>query len=548
MTGTPVADVPVERWPFETELRDTGSRVYPNRHRENQIMNHTKPINILTNFAWMPILLAILLGTGPAHAANYPLEIIQPQPNLDTRNRFYKAYPGLEYNVRLAVIGGNYPYRYELTSAPSGMTINGRGEITWPDPQERDTPYNVSVSVSDSGSGSQTVSWTVTVTTDGFLFVDAVNGTPASQGGTGTISNPWKTMKDVYGGDDYSSKHSDHHPGAFVYWRAGTYGIDAHTEDGSGDNAGRVPWSNRKPLVWLAYPREAPQINFNLNNYKDAYIHFYGSISDLYIEGFDFNNNGNARGKSMVVSADGNTAFRRNIFRSLTNGWTGGNNSHLFYANGSGKYHAIQDNVSYGNNQVNAYWLLGYDSPWALVEDNEVSTIGAHPISPKEGNQMWFIRGNYLHDNSGNSINLQYSDSHGIQSGDIEISYNLVTSGGGKVRINSNWTSNGRPVYIFRNTFMDEVEVMKVTSTNGSFRFYHNVIVNETSYPDKIRRNGIDDPSSLIVSDNLTASWSDNIVDEEGNLTSSYSSYVGSRGHQIGHQPAAPTAVQVVPK
>jgi hypothetical protein len=57
------------------------------------------------------------------------------------------------------------------------------------------------------------------VTTDGFLFVDAVNGTPAAQGGTGTRSNPWKTMKDVYGGDDYNSKWADHHPGAFVYWR-----------------------------------------------------------------------------------------------------------------------------------------------------------------------------------------------------------------------------------------------------------------------------------------------------------------------------------------
>jgi hypothetical protein len=202
--------------------------------------------------------------------------------------------------------------------------------------------------------------------------------------------------------------------------------------------------------------------------------------------------------------------------------------------------------VSYDNAQVNGYWLLGYQSPRALVENNEVSTIGAHPISPKAGTTMWFIRGNYLHNNATNSINFQYSNTGDINSGNIEISYNLVTSGGGKVRINSNSTSNGDPVYVFRNTFMDEVDVSKVTSTNGAFRFYNNVIVNETSHPDKIQRNSIEDPSRLIVSDNLVGSSSDNIVDDHGNLTSAYKSYLGTRGHQIGDQLAPPQQVRLV--
>jgi hypothetical protein len=83
-------------------------------------------------------------------------------------------------------------------------------------------------------------------------------------------------MKDVYGGNDYNSKHSDHHPGAFVYWRAGTYGIDAYVEDCPSEC--RVPWSNRRPLVWLAYPGETPEINFNLAGHGDAYIPFTGAF------------------------------------------------------------------------------------------------------------------------------------------------------------------------------------------------------------------------------------------------------------------------------
>jgi hypothetical protein len=507
-------------------------------------MNIPKSIRAWHTILWLPAFLLLLLAFNPATAANYPLEIIQPQPNLNTLNRFYKAYPGLEYNVRMAVAGGAYPYRYELLSGPSGMSIDGRGEITWANPTEASSPHSVSVRVTDSEGKTQSVNWTITVTTSGFLFVDAVNGTPASQGGTGTRSNPWKSMKDVYGGDDYNSKHSDHHPGAFVYWRAGTYGIDAYIEDCPGEC--RVPWTGRRPLVWLAYPGETPQINFNLPGHKDAFIQFYTGISNLYIDGFDFNNNGNTRGKTIAVSQSGNTVFRRNIFRNLTNGWTGGNNSHLFYTGSGGEYNAIQDNVTYGNAQVNGYWLLGYVSPKTLVENNDVSTIGAHPIGPKSGVTKWTIRGNYLHNNSLNSINIMYGGSYGTP-GDYEVCYNLVVAGGGRVVINDqSYKASGFPVYVYRNTFMDEVLVKWVTSTNGPFEIRDNVIVNETSHPDKIQRTSIEDPSRLIISDNLTGSRSDNIVDDEGNLTSNYSSYVGSQGHQIGHQLAPPKEVRLV--
>jgi len=84
--------------------------------------------------------------------------------------------------------------------------------------------------------------------------------------------------------------------------------------------------------------------------------------------------------------------------------------------------------------------------------------------------------------NEVNSINVLYSGTEAIPTGDIEISYNLVLNGGGRVKINSGFTPNGSKVYIFRNTFLDEVNVNKVTSTNGEFSFYDNVIVNETFF------------------------------------------------------------------
>ena len=52
---------------------------------------------------------AAMSGAVDGLASNYPLEILQPEAGLENlveTNRFYKAYPGLEYNVRIGVIGG----------------------------------------------------------------------------------------------------------------------------------------------------------------------------------------------------------------------------------------------------------------------------------------------------------------------------------------------------------------------------------------------------------------------------------------------------------
>ncbi len=485
------------------------------------------------------VLLSLL--NASVFAANYPLEIIQPQPNLDIKNRFYKAYPGLEYNVRLAVIGGDFPFRFALTSAPQGMTIDNRGEINWANPVTSGTPYNVTAKVTDAQSKSTNVSWTITVTSSGFRFIDAVNGKSVANGGTGVFTNPWKSMKDMYEGYDYASKRARNYAGEFLYWRTGTYTMDAYKED----NAIRVPLvGDYKPQVWLAYPGEKPVIDM-----AGAQLSIYSGGSNTYFDGLEFNINGNARGMGISIDSSANNAtFRRNKLHNITNGYTGGNNALIFITRDTvGSYYSFQDNEFWDVFQ--GYGLLGYSASHVLFENNKIHQIfSGHAVSPKEGTQMWFIRSNRMYDNSdndGNSINVQYSNSGGIQSGDIEISYNIVEAGGGKVRINSNYTAGGLPVYIFRNTFMDVVNVNKVTSNNGVFKFYDNVIINGIQDPNKILRKSIEDASNLVVTNNLTGSAADNIVDAQGYLTSNYSTYVGQRGYQLGKRPLPPKSFTV---
>ena len=161
--------------------------------------------------AFLMAALAVLAGGLPAFAANYPLEItnIKPAGGLNAASRIYRAYPGLEYNIRAAVVGGAYPYSFTLTDAPEGMTVDSRGVVSWPNPQAND---NATLVVRDSEGTQVSVTWPITVSASGFRFVSATSGNPAP-GGAGTVSNPWRTLSDVYN----NAGSTD-----IVYFRTGT--------------------------------------------------------------------------------------------------------------------------------------------------------------------------------------------------------------------------------------------------------------------------------------------------------------------------------------
>ena len=61
-----------------------------------------------------------------------------------------KAYPGIEYDYRLGVRGGKYPYAFELITAPNGMTIDSvTGVIKWT-PSASSTENTVSIKTIES--------------------------------------------------------------------------------------------------------------------------------------------------------------------------------------------------------------------------------------------------------------------------------------------------------------------------------------------------------------------------------------------------------------
>ena len=100
----------------------------------------------------------------------------------------------LIYTFHPAVIGGTYPYLYEPSGAPMGITIDAAsGAIAWTNPRASD--FSINLTVLDAASPSASVTFGINVTAAGCQFVDAINGRP-HPAGDGSHLNPWQTIAD----------------------------------------------------------------------------------------------------------------------------------------------------------------------------------------------------------------------------------------------------------------------------------------------------------------------------------------------------------------
>lgn len=496
-----------------------------------------------------------------AEVAVYPLQILQPQANLTTHSRYYKAYPGLLYKVPVGVFGGAYPFTYSLTSAPSGMTIDSKGIISWPNPTTAGSPHSVTVSVTDAAGTTVTRSWTITVTTQGFIFVDGTNGTHA-QGygcsancGTGTIDNPFKSMNDFYqassamvnAATDNSWRNSNF-VNYFVYWRAGTYGLEGGFQPMTGGQQFAMIYrGNSKPHVWLAYPGETVVIDHATNpGTNGAFFDARdGTSTDFYVQGITFRN---MRNHAWRIGGYDNHVFFENRFENLGPGHDGDNSSFLMWTRYAPLYSDnafIKDNI-FDRLDVGAF-IKTYSMRYGIIEGNVFTNRGVtgnslEGIALKNDTRYMDIRGNSFDGNFGDgAINGNWN-----ASGDFEIRFNKVlnapsqtfSSEAGGYTIQMNHDTAAGPAYVHRNTFEGTVLVKFGNSGDGPFRIYDNVIVNENS-GNRVSLYSVADPSVVLAENNLVGGAASNIIDANGNLTASYASYVGSRGYQLGSSGAS---------
>lgn len=503
-------------------------------------MLHSTVLRTLCNS--LAAIAAVAVLAAPASAANYPLEITNIKPvgtdGMTANNRIFRAYPGIEYNIRAGVIGGAFPYTFSLRNAPSGMTIHANtGEIRWPNPQANASP---TIEVQDAEGTRVSQTWTITVTTSGFRFIDAVNGRNAlgngcsSSCGTGTINNPWRTISDMYEGDRARSTYA----GEFIYFRAGTYRVDDMPRSSVGTAWERVEFPmETKPVVWLAYPGEAPLIDFDHREGVANAPLLRFSDSNVYIDGFETR-------RSRVIGFQLMSGGRYNTFRRLRMhdhgpSWDGSNGSHIMttISDPPSYYTVIQNCEMYQPVQDRELGIKIYSQYKLIIEDNVFH--GLNGIELKADPRQFSVRKNTFYNVPTLAIggNMHYTTTYG------EILFNNVRGNPPKA-LELNQDGMAGLIHVYRNTFVGRVQVNSVDSSDGPFDIRHNVIINNDG-GSRVYFSEVTDPSRINIVDNLTGSLSSNIVDALGNLTASYSQYIGTRGHQIGLPIAGPRSARV---
>jgi hypothetical protein len=486
-----------------------------------------KPYRLL-----LPLLLATwcLAAEGAIAYTPFALEIIQPHAGLDTRNRFYRAYPGLEYSVPVSAIGGVFPYRYALTAAPAGMTIDAStGVITWPSPAEG--TVEVTVTVTDAAQAVQQVRWPITVTGEGWLFVDAA----APEGGTGTREAPFRTLLQVYGGSGREAKYADAHRNRFVYVKDGTYLLDGFIPNGAD-----VQWTDRQPVVFLAYPGTRPKLDLT-----GRYLQAETALDNFYLDGFEVGPM-TAKMGFRLLGGSSDVTFWRLRFSDLAASKGSDNQSCIMSANGGdGKRWAILD--SSFTRVHHGYGIIGYAVEKLLVgrcsftEMDDPTGTSSLPVGPKVDCQRWVVRENRFARNAVQNVWLYYVHHEKSPNpyGEMEVAYNLIEAGDGPdafaLTINQGASAVTLPSYIYRNTIVGRIQLFWYQPEFAPMHFRDNVLVGLLGKPDAktvvtddgIRING---PASAVeASGNVRFDAREGNLNPDGSLVKP----VPGKGHVI---------------
>ncbi len=456
-------------------------------------------------------------------AANYPLEItnIKPagsgDPPIPASHRIFRAYPGIEYNIRAAVIGGLYPYSFALDGAPEGMTIDPHtGEISWPDPQE--DSGEITLTVTDSEDTAVSTAWRIEVTTDGFLFVDA---SFEGEEETGSIGQPFISMASLLNNTDSS------HVGDVVYFREGNY---TWVEHNSGrDDSGRVDARmslGGHPRQWLAYPGETVNMDADGRHIRMG----SGGGYPLYLDGLNISNMVNWG--FMGQGGMSYLTIRRCSWDGITSTTSVNHNQGVIMTHRSspGYYGVIQDNVFTRFAGAQAIGSL-YSMNKLLIENNCISEGGfrgphsfATPVGIKALCHRYTIRGNRIimpeeatRFDMFNSARAMRDE--GIDD-DAEFCFNLVVREGGG-RGGAMGFYYPTHFHMYRNTFVGDVNFRTNLST-GPYSFIRNVLIGRLVNDEHVTSVG-----------NIMADGPEGILDEEYGLAGEYERHIGTHGWQL---------------
>ena len=509
-------------------------------------LNNMKKYNIIKIFIF-GVLISLPFF---ASAANYPLDII----NIDeagVNNRIRYAYPGIEYDVRIAATGGRYPFVWSLVNAPSGMTIkSSSGIITWSNPTEIGSPHTVTVRVTDDENNSDVESYTITVTdsADRFIFVSTSDdGTP-----TGSISDPYSDISQFWSGLNGDK---------IVYFRSGTHVISGGTKTGMRQASARIGLTATTPKTFLAYPSEEVIINEEYNPLWSgtcddntvqqdcqAYHFAIGTQNDVYFGGLIFDEIGQY-GLSATNGGDQATFYNLKFRDAYTSG-TFSNQSFINYMASGYSYNHLIANCTFGGIAYNDPDIAGvklYEVNNMVVEDNYFQGA-SEGFSVKQSTDGVFIRHNHFVGPGGlyasGYLNMQGG---GVGTVNTEIVYNFFdgtepffAAGGydhlvGATYIEHNtivgtpiwhtFLSNYGPIYVVNNVIQNTNLDAGDVASNGYyrdrcyFRYCDNMYSLFTYANNLLGDSGLVDSNGSLINRSYVGTYGWELLDESSDIT-----------------------------
>ncbi len=439
---------------------------------------------------------------------------------------YARAYPGLLFRRPIEVIGGAWPYCFELLNGPSGMSIGSTlpanwltagyqayGVLTWPNPVAGS--HRVAVRVTDQLGVQVTRQWTLTVTTTGFLFVDGATGNDSN---TGTIGSPLRSWSGVYGTD----KADPRNDGAQVIWRQGRYRTDLAPVE----NAIRIAMPSHKAHAHLAYPGE--RVTFDT---RIAHLSFYPSSSDVAFVGIRFEGFSSASTWKTLVfdAAQRTTVFECEFGTQLDPGLAGMNPAHLFFSNGgTDRFVTVSRSRFEDVDDLLGAELYGIDD--VLFDGNVVQTLrgsGARFVYAKATTNRLVVRGTRGH--VAIEGPLLMVDTYSVQTG-IEASWNSWRTQPGKVLVHlGNEVNALGSVVLYRNTFALG-HLLHRNATAGMVTSTRNVVQHDGQFPLGIE--SLSFSASFTTLDDLRATTG--LVDQTNALSGNFrTQYLGTRGAEV---------------
>ncbi|RZO58017.1 MAG: hypothetical protein EVA89_20340 [Sandaracinaceae bacterium] len=340
-----------------------------------------------------------------------PMYALYPRPDAETSSDAYHrhAHPRVPYRVRIAVQGGEWPFRYELLEGPEGagfvagelarredpergwiehLRTPGYGVLEWAAPE--DGSHAVRVRVTDQSGDSVELSWTVTTDAAAFVFVDSEGG---DDGAPGTFERPLRTFA---GGLWRNDGDDATWAGRIAVFREGRYAVYATAPFTSPVLDGRV-----KPAALVGHPGESVTFDLTEGHFRTSRM---GGLDDILIAGIDFvgsrDDLGNAR-LFNVTDRSQRVTFWECSFDETGVGGSGRDNPACIAFMADGPYHenlAVLDCELRPN--ASSQLVVTFDSNHVLFEGNRAIGVDLAPsngdtfLHPKDDTNNLTVRDN----------------------------------------------------------------------------------------------------------------------------------------------------------